>query len=120
MNKSLLILALLASGVCFGANAESEVYLFDYLGQIGGVADNGRYAAVSDYDNGIAYLWDSEHPDDLIDITEITEDADRLPSSQVAASCSRMAISIPHTIRMGSGSCSLLMPGRSTPTRLSA
>lgn len=93
MNKSLLILVLLASGVCFGANAESEVYLFDYLGQIGGVADNGRYAAVSDYDNGIAYLWDSEHPDDLIDITEITEDADRLPSSQVAKGTSAVDVS---------------------------
>lgn len=79
MKKSLLIVALMAAGSMTAAMAKSEVFVFDYLGEVDGLADNGQYAAISDPDNGLAYLWRAESPDDLIDITEETDDP-TLPS----------------------------------------
>ncbi len=75
MRKSILFLAL-AAGVCLGMNAESKVYSFDTLGEINGVSDNGRYGVVTDPDFGMAYLWDSENPESLINITVTAESFD--------------------------------------------
>lgn len=71
-------MALLAAGSMTAAMAESEVFVFDYLGEVDGVSDNGQYAAISDTDNGYAYIWLAESPDDLYDITEETDPS--LPS----------------------------------------
>ena len=54
MKKSLLIVALMAAGSMTAAMAKSEVFVFDYLGEVDGLADNGQYAAISDPDNGLA------------------------------------------------------------------
>lgn len=48
MKKSLLIVALMAAGSMTAAMAKSEVFVFDYLGEVDGLADNGQYAAISD------------------------------------------------------------------------
>lgn len=80
MKKTLLSMACLAAGSMTMVMADSEVYVFDCLGSVDGVSDNGRYAAVTDTDNGIAYLWSADNPGELVDISE--EPDFRLPSAQ--------------------------------------
>lgn len=67
------------------ASAATEVYPFDMLGDLNGVSDNGQYAAISDVENGIAYIWRFSNPNDLEDITMITDEL-TLPDSQIAVS----------------------------------
>ncbi len=56
MKQNLLLITSLAlTGLL--SQAETKVYLMDDLGEINGVSDNGRYAAVTDPDGGSAYLW---------------------------------------------------------------
>lgn len=71
MKKTLLTLAALMAAGQFAANADVKVYNYDYLGDVNGVADNGRFVAISDPENFIAYLWDSNKPDDLADISNL-------------------------------------------------
>lgn len=70
MKKTLLSLFALL-GMALTVNAESEVFLFDLLGNLNGVADNGQYAVVTNEDDGYAYLWQATAPKDLLDISEI-------------------------------------------------
>lgn len=74
-------MALLA-GSMTALMAETQVFVYDYLGEVDGVSDNGHYAAITDTDNGFAYLWNSEKPEDLEDISYIS-DPDT-PSSMAA------------------------------------
>ena len=67
-----LLLGTAMLGMAMTASAASEVFLFDYLGDLNGMADNGQYAVITDSENGFAYLWRSDAPDDLIDISEIS------------------------------------------------
>lgn len=74
------------------ARGESEVYVFDYLGEINGMADNGQYAAITDSDDGIAYMWRASEPDKLIDITELPSSSS-LPASQMPIGSTAMDVS---------------------------
>lgn len=60
MQSRLLLSAVLASGVVTAGAA--EFYTTDKLGEVYGVSDNGRYAAIADIENQVSYLWDSENP----------------------------------------------------------
>lgn len=60
MQSRLLLSAVLASGVMTAGAA--EFYTTDKLGEVYGVSDNGRYAAIADIENQVSYLWDSENP----------------------------------------------------------
>ncbi len=83
----------LAAGLCLGANAESKVYSFNTLGEINGVADNGRYGVVTDPDFGMAYIWDSTNPETLKDITATTESAGNFTDQEEMWPTSAMDIS---------------------------
>lgn len=85
-------MGLALAGTTMVAQAESVVYTFDYLGEVDGMADNGQYAAITDSDEGYAYLWRARTPDMLIDISEIPE-SDNLPSSQMPIGTTAMDVS---------------------------
>lgn len=91
MKKSLLLLSLAFAGTAFSASAASEVYVFDYLGLVGNVSDNGKYAAIYDDEDGYAYLWRVDDPEMLYDISEISEEG--LPNSMTAKSTTVMDVS---------------------------
>lgn len=74
MKSNLLIAAGLLSAVSM--TAETKVYTTEALGIVGGVSDNGRYAAIFDDENNLGYIWDSENPDQFRLI-------DGVPSKQV-------------------------------------
>ncbi|MDE7346649.1 MAG: hypothetical protein K2N48_07915 [Muribaculaceae bacterium] len=69
MKKSLLLIGIALAGTTLASKAENKVYVFDTLGIIGGVSDNGKYAAVTDDEQYIAYIWDAANPGVLEDIT---------------------------------------------------
>lgn len=69
MLKNLLSIAFLSGVMTFSANADNQVFSGDELGDINGVSDNGRFAAITDGDNNLAYLWDSNEPDWFMEIT---------------------------------------------------
>ena len=58
------------AGTSLAAKAESNVYVFDTLGIVGGVSDNGQYAAITDDEQYVAYIWRASNPEELYDITE--------------------------------------------------
>lgn len=80
MKKSLLMIGLALAATSLTGNAESKVYVFDSLGIVGGVSDNGQYAAITDDEQYLAYIWRASNPGELHDITE-KADPD-LPSAQ--------------------------------------
>ena len=80
MKKSILLIGIALSGISLTGKAESKVYVFDTLGIVGGVSDNGQYAAITDDEQYIAYIWRASNPDELYDITEKGEPG--LPASQ--------------------------------------
>lgn len=57
---SFTMAALVAAPVI--ADDENQSYNCDELGQVNGISENGRYAAISDDDNAIAYLWKVTDP----------------------------------------------------------
>lgn len=69
MKKTLL--TLLAATAALSLSAEVKVYSFEELGEINGVSDNGFYGALTDPDNGYAYLWNEKTPEQLIDISAV-------------------------------------------------
>ncbi len=73
MKKSLLLMGLTLAGINLVSKAESKVYVFDALGIVGGVSDNGQYAAITDDEQYIAYLWRANNPEELFDISEVGE-----------------------------------------------
>ena len=83
MKHCVPLLGLLMAALTASAEDWPKVYLFDYLGDVNGVSDNGMFAAITDEEQGFAYLWRASAPDDLYDISEISEDG--LPSSQTVA-----------------------------------
>ncbi len=70
MKKSLLLSVAALSALA--ANAETQIFPCDELGIVGGVSQNGRYAAIYDDENSMGYLWDAENPEEykLIDGVE--------------------------------------------------
>lgn len=73
MIKRLLPICLAFGGI-FTMSAENKLYNTTELGDVNGVADNGKYVAISDNDNLIAYLWDSSDPEEFQDITPFLDD----------------------------------------------
>lgn len=63
MKKSLLLSA--AALAVLAANAETKTYASEELGIVGGVSNNGRFAAIYDDDNSLGYLWDAENPEEF-------------------------------------------------------
>lgn len=82
MKKHLLLSGLALVALSVSAQDYPQVHLFDYLGNVNGVSDNGKFAAICDDENGYSYLWRADAPDDLYDISLISDD--ELPSSQAA------------------------------------
>ena len=80
MKKSILLMCLALVGTSTAGKAESKVYVFDKLGIVGGVSDNGQYAAITDDEQYLAYIWNAENPEELFEITEKAEPG--LPASQ--------------------------------------
>ncbi|MDE5871315.1 MAG: hypothetical protein K2H22_05205, partial [Muribaculaceae bacterium] len=70
MKKSILLMGLALAFTSTAGKAESKVYLFDSLGIVGGVSDNGQYAAITDDEQYLAYIWRASNPEELYDITE--------------------------------------------------
>ena len=70
MKKSILLMALALAGTSLTGKAESKVYVFDSLGIVGGVSDNGQYVAITDDEQYLAYVWRASNPEELYDITE--------------------------------------------------
>ncbi len=83
MTKILLLGGALATALTLtAAEPQNESFFFDDLGEVNGVADNGRFAAIGDPENNRAYLWDSAEPDLFREITPDPEDTENLPSAQ--------------------------------------
>ncbi|MDE5585502.1 MAG: hypothetical protein K2I92_04060 [Muribaculaceae bacterium] len=80
MKKTILLMGLALAGTYQAAKAESKVYVFDELGIVGGVSDNGQYAAITDDEQYLAYIWRASNPEELYDITKEAEPG--LPSAQ--------------------------------------
>lgn len=80
MKKYLLLMGLALAGISLTGKAESKVYIFDNLGIVGGVSDNGQYAAITDDEQYFAYIWRASNPEELYNITE--EAPLGLPASQ--------------------------------------
>lgn len=82
MLKTLLISSAVVSATVLSVQAQNESYFADILGEVNGVADNGKYAAIGDIDNNIAYLWSAENPDVFTDITPDLDETADLPNGQ--------------------------------------
>ena len=63
MQSRLLLSAVLAAGAMTAGAA--EFYTTDNLGEVYGISDNGRYAAITDIEGQISYIWDSENPSEF-------------------------------------------------------
>lgn len=72
--------------------AESQVFTFDFLGEVEGIADNGQFAVVSDPDFGAAYIWDAEVPHIMKDISVMTG-AEGLPADDEVMATTAMDVS---------------------------
>ena len=91
MKKSILLMGLALAGTYLTGKAESKVYVFDTLGIVGGVSDNGKYAAITDDEQSLAYIWRASNPNELYEITEVGEpDA---PDSQFPVFTTAMDVS---------------------------
>lgn len=55
MKKNLLLAGLMISGFGAVTVAQTKVYTSEELGEVGKVSDNGKYVAITDVDNNIAY-----------------------------------------------------------------
>ncbi|MDE7410249.1 MAG: hypothetical protein K2N09_09555 [Muribaculaceae bacterium] len=91
MKKSLLLTGLVLAGISLSGKAESKVYVFDNLGIVGGVSDNGQYAAITDDEQYLAYIWRASDPNKLIDITEVGEP--NAPAAQTPVFTTAMDVS---------------------------
>ncbi|MDE6552516.1 MAG: hypothetical protein K2K98_06100 [Muribaculaceae bacterium] len=80
MKNFLLLIGLALAGTSLTGKAESKVYVFDNLGIVGGVSDNGKFAAITDDEQYLAYIWRASNPEELYDITEKGDPS--LPASQ--------------------------------------
>lgn len=80
MTKRLLSIGLAFSAI-LSMSATNDLYTTEEFGDMNGVSDNGRYAAISDNDNLVAYLWDSSSPSLFVDITPEKGDSS-VPSGQ--------------------------------------
>ncbi len=84
MKKNLLLAGLMISGFGAVTVAQTKVYTSEELGEVGKVSDNGKYVAITDVDNNIAYLWSSE-TGEFIDISAPLGDPSTTPSAQCVA-----------------------------------
>ena len=94
MTKNLLIasLAAIAPAGVFTAYAETQAYFFEEIGNVQGIADNGRFAAISDDEDLHAYVWSVENPSEIKCLDIIQTDTSGLPSSQVTRGASAMDV----------------------------
>lgn len=77
-----LLFSVIAAGGAVAAVAANQSFFGEELGDMYGVSDNGTYAAISDVENLIAYLWDANNPNVFTDIScdkSLTAD---MPASQ--------------------------------------
>lgn len=81
--KRTILLSLALTGSAMVASAATEVYPFDMLGDMNGVSDNGQFAVITDVEQGYAYIWRLSNPEELEDISMITDES-TLPDSQSA------------------------------------
>ena len=70
MKKSILLMGIALAATSLTGKAESKVFVFDTLGIVGGVSDNGQYVAITDDEQYLAYIWRASNPEELYDITE--------------------------------------------------
>lgn len=82
MVKNLLFCCAIAALATPTAQAENHSYFTDELGEVNGVSDNGRFVAIGDIENNLAYLWDSNNPDVFTDISADPAQTASLPSAQ--------------------------------------
>lgn len=82
MVKNLLFCCAIAALATHTAQAENHSYFTDELGEVNGVSDNGRFVAIGDIENNLAYLWDSNNPDVFTDISADPAQTASLPSAQ--------------------------------------
>lgn len=94
MTKNLLIasLAAIAPAGVFTAYAETQAYFFDEIGNVQGISDNGKFAAIADDEDLHAYLWSAENPTEIKCLDFVQGDTSGLPSSQVARGFSAMDV----------------------------
>lgn len=81
MIQKLLFASILATGAPLVASSATQVFTMDNLGEVGKVSDNGKFVAVSDTENLIAYLWSAE-TGTFTDISAPKGDPETVPSSQ--------------------------------------
>lgn len=88
MNLRFLLPVGLVAMMGFGAYAEgpedtsaNKMYTTDLLGELNGVADNGRFVVINDSENKMCYMWDSAQPELFKDIT-IELSTNDTPSAQ--------------------------------------
>lgn len=82
MTRFLLIGCALAACCGTGAMAQNKSYYSEFLGEVNGVSDNGRFVAIGDIENNTAYLWSADNPDVFQDITPDAAETSELPSAQ--------------------------------------
>jgi len=82
MLKNLLICGAVVTASAMCVHAQNKTYFADILGEVNGVADNGKFAAIGDLDNSYAYLWSAENPDVFVNITPDPDDTASLPAAQ--------------------------------------
>lgn len=82
MKQSITLSFTLSLVLATAASAENKTYFNAEIGEVYGVADNGRYAAISDVEFIKAYLWDSENPAVFTDISFDASKTEGLPSAQ--------------------------------------
>lgn len=64
------------------ASAQSSSYFSNELGDLNGLSDNGRYAAIGDLEQGLAYFWDSTNPNVFTDISVDPNETAMMPAAQ--------------------------------------
>lgn len=91
MNKRLLFAAILASGSTICIQAETQVFTTDELGEVSKISDNGKYAAITDIENNIAWLWDRE-TGTFTDISAPLGDPENTPSAKCVTGTTAMDV----------------------------
>lgn len=82
MLKTLLISGAIVTASALSAQEQNDSYFAEILGEVNGVSDNGKFAAIGDLDNNIAYLWSAENPILFTDITPDPSETADLPDGQ--------------------------------------
>lgn len=96
--KNYLLTGMIAGLAALGAEAEVNVYVFEELGEVNGVADNGYFTVITDPDNGYAYLWSESEAEQLADISAVTGPDGNFESYENVKGTSAMDVSNDGTV----------------------